>query len=60
MSVPYHEILKTPYNIKPVRQIRIKNRLIEKQDLERLEQISNYSDIETLVKNQEKKYIKRI
>jgi hypothetical protein len=49
MSVPYHEILKTPYNIKQPRETKPKPRLIQKEQLLRLEQVANYDNLDSFV-----------
>ncbi len=60
MSVPYHEVLKTPYNIKKVKQNEPKVKLIDKEYLQKLEEISNYDNLDQLVKNHQKNHVKRI
>jgi hypothetical protein len=60
MSVPYHEILKAPYNIRKVKQEHLKPKQLSIDNMRRLEELALNQNFDTFLKNQEKQQIKRI
>ncbi len=40
MSVPYHEILKAPYNIRKIKEVNLKPKQLSIDSLRRLEELA--------------------
>ncbi len=54
MSVPYHEVLKAPYNIRKVKQEHLKPKQISIDNVRRLEELALNQNFDTFLKNHEK------